>query len=85
MEDILRYYAIDWMAMSATLFAVWMLGNKNKYGFVFFIISNILWMIVGVLTQSSAILVGNFIFLLINLRGFLKWLKKEKEEELKSI
>ena len=84
MEDIFRYYATDWLGMAATLFAVWMLGNKNKYGFVAFIISNILWIAVGVLAQSSAIAIGNFIFLFINIRGFMKWIKKEKDEIFKS-
>lgn len=74
MEDIFRYYATDWVGMAATLLAVWLLGNKNKYGFISFIISNILWIAVGVLAQSAAIVIGNFIFMLINIRGYVKWI-----------
>jgi nicotinamide riboside transporter PnuC len=80
MDDIFRYYATDWLGMIATLLAVWLLGNKNKYGFVSFIISNVLWIVVGVLAQSSAITIGNFIFLIINVRGLLKWQKSERVE-----
>jgi hypothetical protein len=79
MEDILRYYALDWVGMATTLLAVWMLGNKNKYGFVSFIISNLLWIVVGVLAQSTAIAIGNVIFLILNVRGLLKWIKNERK------
>jgi uncharacterized membrane protein YhhN len=81
MDDIFRYYATDWLGMAATLLAVWLLGNKNKYGFVSFIISNILWIAVGILAQSAAIAIGNLIFLIINIRGLLKWIKSEREVE----
>lgn len=82
MEDIFRYYATDWLGMTATLLAVWLLGNKNKYGFVSFIISNILWIAVGILAESAAIVIGNFIFLIINVRGLVKWNKSERQESV---
>jgi hypothetical protein len=84
MEDILKYYGIDWFGMVATLLAVWFLGNKNRYGFISFIISNLAWIAVGFFAVSHAIVIGNAIFLVINIRGFLKW-KKNIYEEINTI
>jgi nicotinamide riboside transporter PnuC len=71
--DIFKFYGLDWIAMSLSLLAVYLLGNRNKLGFVSFIISNAIWVYVGYLTGSYAIAIGNFIFLLMNLRGWIRW------------
>ncbi len=78
MEDLLRFYGIDWVAMTLSLYAVYLLGNRNKWGFVSFIISNALWVYVGYLTGSYAIAIGNFVFLLMNSRGYLKWVREAR-------
>lgn len=80
--DFFKYYGVDWLAMTLSLYAVYLLGNKNKWGFVAFIISNALWLYVGYLTNSYAIAVGNFIFLLTNTRGWVRWTKEEKAKEV---
>jgi hypothetical protein len=77
--DIFKYYGLDWIAMALSLFAVYLLGNRNKWGFISFIISNAIWVYVGYLTDSFAIAVGNAVFLIMNSRGWLKWLKKPVE------
>jgi nicotinamide riboside transporter PnuC len=57
------------------------LGNRNKWGFVSFIISNALWVYVGYLTGSYAIAIGNFVFLLMNSRGYLKWVREARASQ----
>lgn len=76
--DFMKYYGVDWVAMALSLYAVYLLGNKNKWGFVAFIISNALWLYVGYLANSYAIAIGNFIFLLTNTRGWVRWTREEK-------
>lgn len=78
MDMVLKYFGVDWVAMALSLYAVYLLGNKNKWGFVAFIISNAMWVYVGFLMDSYAVSAGNFIFLLTNSRGLLKWMKEEK-------
>ncbi|MEO1054430.1 MAG: nicotinamide mononucleotide transporter [Bacteroidota bacterium] len=81
MADILKFYGLDWMAMSLSLLAVYFLGNKKKSGFVFFILGNTLWLYVGIFLMGSyGIAIGNLVFLFINTRGFFKW-KKQKHEQ----
>lgn len=76
MEAFLKYYTLDWFAMALSLLAVYLLGNKNKYGFISFSIANILWVFLGFfLMNSLGIAVGNAIFLIMNIRGFISWNK----------
>ncbi|MEA5462059.1 nicotinamide mononucleotide transporter [Arcicella sp. LKC2W] len=81
MEVFLKYYTLDWLAMSLSLLAVYLLGNKNKYGFIIFSISNALFIFLGfVLMNSFGIGLGNIIFLIMNIRGFLSWNKNSNDE-----
>ncbi len=77
MEIFLKYYALDWLAMALSLLAVYLLGNKNKLGFVSFSIANATWIFLGFfLMNSLGIGIGNVIFLIVNIRGFISWNKK---------
>ena len=78
MDIVLKYYGIDWVAMALSLYAVYLLGNKNKWGFVSFIISNVLWVVAGFMMSSYAVSVGNFVFLLMNTLGLIKWTREAK-------
>jgi len=78
MDIFLKYYGLDWLAMASSLLAVYLIGNKNRIGFISYILANAFWIYLGVFKmQSFGISVGNVFFLMMNLRGFLKW-KKDK-------
>ena len=77
MFEIFKYYGLDWAAMVLSVIAMVLLGNKMKWGFVFFMTANITWIALGILLLNSwAIAIGNAIFLITNLRGFIKWNKQ---------
>jgi hypothetical protein len=79
MDTFLKYYTLDWVAMALSLLAVYLLGNKNKLGFVSFSIANTVWIVLGFfLMNSLGIAIGNMVFLVMNIRGFLSWKKKNK-------
>ncbi len=79
MANLFNYYGLDWLAMGLSLLAVWLLGNKNKYGFLVFMAANTVWILVGILLiKSYGIVVGNLFFLVSNGRGYLNWIKQEK-------
>jgi len=81
MEIFLKYYTLDWLAMALSLLAVYLLGNKNKIGFISFSIANVLWIFLGFfLINSLGIAIGNLVFLIMNIRGFISW---NKQIELK--
>ncbi|MDH4461313.1 MAG: nicotinamide mononucleotide transporter [Flectobacillus sp.] len=84
MDIFLKYYGLDWLAMASSLLAVYLIGNKNRIGFISYILANALWIYLGVFKmQSFGISVGNVFFLMMNLRGFLKW-KKDKNNTNKN-
>ena len=67
------YYGLDWVAMGTSLLAVYLLGQKSRAGFACFLISNVIWIALGVLAGIWGIAVGNVLFLGLNARGFAKW------------
>jgi hypothetical protein len=74
MTDLLKYYGLDWLAMVLSVVAMVLLGNKVKWGFTFFMLANLTWILLGFfLLNSYAIVLGNVVFLITNTRGFLKW------------
>ena len=75
--SVFKYYGIDWLAIFASFLAIYLLGNKNRNGFLTFMISNICYMIIGYLTNSIALIIGSIVFFVTNYRGWLKWTKTE--------
>jgi hypothetical protein len=73
---LFKYYGTDWIAMILTMIAIYMIGNRQRFGFIFMITANVCWLIVGVLTQSFALLVANVVFSTMNIRAFVKWSRK---------
>jgi hypothetical protein len=74
MEVVLKYFGLDWLAMASSLLAVYLIGNKNRIGFISYILANVLWIYLGIFQmQSFGISIGNIFFLIMNLRGYLKW------------
>lgn len=69
----MNYYGIDWLAMLLTVLAIYLLGNKARYGFVLMTLGNVCWVTMGVLTDSMAMILANLIFLTMNVRGWFKW------------
>ncbi len=80
MEQFLKYYTLDWLAMVLSLLAVYLLGNQNKYGFLSFSLANVTWIFLGFAFMNSlGIAIGNIVFLIMNIRGFISWNKKNKK------
>lgn len=77
-----QYYGIDWLATVCGLTGVLLLGNKNKYGFLIFMMASASWISFGVLTGSYAVILGSSIFLVMHLRGWLKWRSDERKIEV---
>jgi len=69
----LKYYGVDWVAMAFTFLAIYLLGNKSRYGFVLMIFGNACWVVIGALTGSIAMVIANCAFLIMNARAWFKW------------
>ncbi|GAB3641257.1 hypothetical protein [Spirosoma arcticum] len=83
MNVFLNYYGLDWLAMVLSLLALWLIGNKNRVGFAAFALANITWIVVGIwLMHSLGIVLGNLVFLAMNVRGYVNWKKPQTDGHL---
>lgn len=81
MEAFTKYYLLDWLAMILSLIAVYCLGKKNKSGFIYFAIANLIWISLGFGPIGSfGIGIGNSAFLIMNIRGFITWKHNRNEK-----
>jgi hypothetical protein len=76
--QLLQFYGIDWAATICGLLGVYMLGNKNKVGFILFMLASMSWITFGIMTGSIAVIIGSSIFFMMHLRGFIIWNKEAK-------
>ncbi|MFC5498574.1 hypothetical protein ACFPOE_13590 [Caenimonas terrae] len=67
------YLGLDWLAMVLTFTAIYLLGNKSRYGFLIMMAGNLCWTAIGVWAHSYAMVLANLGFFLMNVRGFVKW------------
>ncbi|MGB7068837.1 MAG: nicotinamide mononucleotide transporter [Pyrinomonadaceae bacterium] len=74
----MQFYGIDWLATVCGLTGVYLLGNKNKYGFLAFVFASASWITFGVMTGSMAVIIGSSIFLIMHLRGWVSWRREER-------
>ena len=77
--NLFQYYGIDWFATACGLMAVALLSNKNKFGFLIFMMASVSWITFGLYVGSYAIVTGSSIFFVMHFRGFLKWRRDELE------
>ena len=79
--NLFQYFGIDWFATACGLMAVALLGNKNKFGFLIFMMARLSWITFGLIVGSYAIVLGSSIFFVMHFRGFLKWRRDEMENQ----
>ena len=64
---------IDWIASGFTFINVWLIGDKNTYGWYFGMVGNVLWMWYSVLTGQTPLFVLNLSFFALNVKGLYQW------------
>jgi nicotinamide riboside transporter PnuC len=73
---------IQWPAMVLTVLGAWWIGSqrpkRRMAGFIFFIISNALWVVWGYHTHAYALIILQVFLFVMNLRGFRKNAKGDK-------
>ncbi len=72
---------IDILAAATGLTGLWLIGDRKKSGFLWGIVSDVLWITVGVLAFLPGLIVCCVILLFVNTRNYRKWLKDEKEHK----
>ena len=64
---------MDIIACILEIIGAWMVGNRNRYGFVVFMLGNICWLLSGYDSKLIGLIVVSIVFFGINVRNFKKW------------
>jgi len=72
-EQVFHYYGCDWAAMGFTFLSLYLLGNRNRLGFIMGIGANIFWFSYGFMTDSLANMLCSTVVMLLQFRGWQKW------------
>lgn len=67
---------IDFIAGGFDLSAAYVIGNKNRYGFILSFIGNAAWIYVAFKVPVYGLLLIVVPALLLNVRNFLKWRRR---------
>jgi hypothetical protein len=68
-----RYVGFDIVSAACGLAGLYLLGNRNRFGFLLCMTASAFGIVFGALAQSLPLLLLHAILLFVNLRGFQKW------------
>lgn len=60
-----------------TLVGIIAVGNKKTWGFLYFCVVEVAWVVYGVITSQIGLSISSAVFLVINFRNWLKWRREE--------
>lgn len=66
---------LDLLVIIFIIPALWFMGNKNRICFPFYLVSNVLSIIVCYYSGLWGLIAANGIFMVFNIRGWIKWKK----------
>jgi len=64
---------MEYLAMVLGVLGAWLVAEKNRLGFMSWIISNIFWIIFAIYHSYWGMLIQFTIFLILAIRGWYKW------------
>ena len=77
---------MDWIASIFELFGLYIVGNKNRIGFVLNILAGISWITYVVVSKSTyGLLLVVVPALIINSRNYLKWRNEDVNKNSSSL
>lgn len=62
-----------------SLVTLWLIGNKNKAGFILGLLNQVLWIWYALMLKQYGLLVGVIAYAVIYIRNLIKWNKDEKD------
>lgn len=74
------YYGLDYLTATCVIVAMFLLGSRNRSGFILYCVASTSGIAFAILANSPPIIVTNILMIILNMRGFLKWNKSEFSE-----
>jgi nicotinamide riboside transporter PnuC len=75
----MQYYGIDWLATVCGLAGVYLIGSRNRIGFLIMMVASLSWLTVGFMIESLALIAGSVVFFSLHVRGWFNWRKRDAE------
>ena len=69
---------MDWIAFVLSVVAALLNALKNKWCWIWYLVSNVAWVIFAFTSNQSPLLLSNLVFFLINCLGLYNWWKSPK-------
>jgi len=67
---------LPWLSFLSIVIGMILMARKNKYGWLTYIMANILWAIYWILTHNYFIVLQELFFISVNIYGWHKWSSK---------
>ena len=72
-----QFYYLDWLTMILNLYSYYLIGNKNKFGFILGFIGCIIGILLfSILSFSVPMIIMYLCFGYLNIKNYIKWKKK---------
>ena len=71
---------ITWIISILALTGTILNANRNKYGFILWLVTNMYWTVIDFKTGLYAQSALFFAYTILAIKGIITWSKKEKEE-----
>lgn len=68
-----KFYGLDWAVMLINLYSYYLIGNRNKLGFLLGFIGCIAGILLGIFMPSIPLIIMYICFLILNIKGYLQW------------
>jgi len=64
---------ISLLAATSEIYGLYLVGNKNKFGFILNIICCLLWIITSIISKVYGLSISAGVMLFLNIRNYKKW------------
>ena len=79
MIDLFQYYGMDIVGTILVVMEYYYIGKKKKIGFIYGVMSCILWIIVAICTQLWMLLIVNVFIIYAIVKAYYDWTTNEAE------
>ena len=75
--DPFKYYCVDWIIFVMVIFHMYLVGQKNKWGWICGLAASGFTMAFGLMAESLAMILMNVGFAVMHTRNFILWHREE--------
>jgi len=78
--NVERKRKMDWLLSGLAIVSLWLVGNKNYWGFIVGLVTQVFWFYYAFTTEQFGLVPGVIIYTVVYARNLWKWKEEEKNE-----